>query len=120
MVDSVKREACPSCGSHEVVNNHYLRDGHHDRVYVECAKCGAFIARYVLHAYVDPAFSFERFLAKARSEDFISGRNALSEFQVHQQRAKEQFDRVKELMAEGEATAPLRELFGRHRIVEDG
>ena len=120
MVDAVKREKCPSCGSRKVVNNHYLSEGHHDRVYVECADCSAFIARYVIRAYVDPAFSFERFLAKARKEDFISGRNALSEFQAHQERAREQFARVKHLLAEGEASDPLRELFGRYRIIENG
>ena len=120
MDDTAKREKCPSCGSHKVVNNHYLRERHHDRVYVECADCGTFIARYIIHAYVDPAFSFNRFLARARKEDFPSGRGALDEFQVHQERATQQFGRIKELLADGEATETIRDLFGQYRILEDG
>jgi hypothetical protein len=95
--DEVRRERCPSCDGDTFRNNFQLRTGHHARVFVECARCGAFVARYILHAYVDPSFDLSSSLhALRRTRDTESWRQVVAEMGVHQERAREQFGAVRE------------------------
>ena len=94
--DEVRRERCPACDGESFRNNFLLRSGHHARVFVECAACGAFVARYILHAYVDPTFDLTSSLhALLRMRDTESWRSVVAGMAVHQQRAREQFAAVR-------------------------
>jgi hypothetical protein len=128
--EEVRRERCSSCGGETFRNNFLLRAGHHARVFVECASCGAFVARYILHAYVDPGFDLASSLhALRRMPETESWRRVVDEMAVHQQRAREQFGAVRERLdheaAEREAgtrpplTDTLLEAIRRAGVLED-
>ena len=88
--DTVQRERCPTCGHDAFRNNFLLKSGHHARVFVECAACGAFVARYILHAYVDPNFDLTSSLQRLRHiGDDESARHIVDEMAIHQRRARE-------------------------------
>jgi hypothetical protein len=128
--DEVRRERCPACQGETFRNNFQLRSGHHARVFVECAACGALVARYILHAYVDPAFDLTSSLhALRRLRDADSWRRVVDGMAVHQQRAREQFEAVRERLdreaAERAAgtrppvTGSILEVIRRDGILED-
>jgi hypothetical protein len=121
-IDTVKRERCPRCAHDAFRNNFLLRSGHHARVFVECAACGAFVARYILHAYVDPSFDFAASLERLRHlGDDESVRHVVDEMAIHQRRAREQFDEVKRrLDAMPPSEEPLLTLIRRGGVLEDG
>jgi len=120
--DAVRRERCPACGHDAFRNNFLLRTGHHARVFVECAACGEFVARYVLHAYVDPHFNLTSSLSRLRHiTDDESFRHVVDEMADHQSRARMQFDDVVGRRgAESEPTEPILEIIRREGILEDG
>ena len=94
----VKSEHCPECHNDTFKNHFVLEKGHHARVFVECTKCGHFVARYILHAYVDPEYSFSSALSMIANSTTYgdSVENISEEIALHQKRAKTQFDQVKE------------------------
>ncbi|MBD3369199.1 hypothetical protein GF402_02400 [Candidatus Fermentibacteria bacterium] len=49
--ERAKLERCTSCGSKRMKNNVYLPTGGEVKVYVTCADCGAFVARYNVCGY---------------------------------------------------------------------
>ncbi len=67
-----KRERCPDCDSRAMNNLVYMRPGQCVHVFVECAECGAFVARYALREYTcdDP---FRSFLRRMRRRQSSSG-----------------------------------------------
>ncbi len=95
--DCVKKEICPQCGNDTFKNNFLLKTGENARVFVECASCGHFVARYILRAYVDPDYDFSStmwMIRSSTSEDSIRG--VLNDLKGHQQRARTQFSEVQE------------------------
>lgn len=122
--EMARRERCPRCGSKRFHVNHYLREHHHGRVYLECSDCGNFTARLIVHAYVDPDH-FHSFLQKIKGSSEESGRKIGSKFEVHAQRAIEQSKKVKELAEEyeaafGDSEKTIRELYNEYNVKEDG
>ena len=67
-----KRELCPECDSASLHNFVLVQPGEDAAVFVDCADCGAFVARYTLRAYTceDPYRSHLRLM---RSRDMSSG-----------------------------------------------
>jgi len=67
-----KRECCPKCKSYEMHNRVLVRPGEDSAVYVECAACGEFVARYTLKRYTceDP---YRSFLRQMRHQRMSSG-----------------------------------------------
>lgn len=120
--NAVRRERCHACGHETFRNNFLLKEGHHARVFVECASCGAFVARYILHAYVDPTFDLSSSLNRLRHyTDDDSARHVVDEIAVHQGRAREQFDDVAARLAkEPQPTESIIELIRSRGIREDG
>ncbi|NLC72117.1 MAG: hypothetical protein GX751_12260 [Desulfuromonadaceae bacterium] len=103
-----------------MLNTHYLQYHKHDRVFVECSRCGHLVAKYILRNYLDPVYHCEQILKLAKvTKGFSSGRKTVRSWQNLPEKARGQFRRVKELLEEGGEEVPLEELFFRLGIVED-
>ncbi len=92
---TVKMETCPRCRSTNTKN--YVAFKKHKRitVFVECADCGEFVARYRLHRYFDVNEPYESFLYQIRSFRHDSGRMTLDAFKRFGADAREEFEQVK-------------------------
>ena len=120
MSEIVTRERCPSCGEIKLYNNFYIRSGHHMRVYVECSSCGSLVARYIIHAYVDPSFNFVSLLRGLRGGVGESGRKTLDYLKTRGEKATDQFKRVKALLEASNETRRILEIMSEIDVVEDG
>ncbi len=95
-METVKYETCPRCNSIDVRNNVYIKKGESIRIYVECAKCGGFVARYALTKYTSDK-PYESLLQNLRMERFPGSRTVaktIEEFSTH---VSEAFEHVKKL-----------------------
>lgn len=123
---TAQRQICEKCGSEKFHINHHLQFRRHDRVYLECAECGHFSARLIVHAYVDPEPDslYHRYLKEARRNDHASAKNTLADFEEHAGKALEQFEEVKEMIkankAEDGKKMTIGELYAEYQIKEDG
>mgnify|MGYP003565475752 CR=1 FL=1 len=120
--ETAKREKCPMCGETRMINNHYLQHQRHDRVFVECAHCGHLVAKYILRNYLDPGFHYQQFLKLAKiHQDFSSGRKAIENFQILQERAKTQFEKIKNLLKKNDEDdkQSLQSLLSKYHVLED-
>ncbi|MEA3431759.1 MAG: hypothetical protein U9R01_03640 [candidate division WOR-3 bacterium] len=95
-METVKYETCPKCSSVDVKNNVYIKEGEPIRIYVECAKCGSFVARYTVAKYTSDK-PYESLLQNLRKERFPGSRataKMIEEFSTH---VSEAFEHVKKL-----------------------
>jgi hypothetical protein len=120
MTEIVTRERCPECGETRLFNDFYIRAGHHMRVYVECPSCGSLVARYIIHAYVDPNYSFVSLLRVLSSTMGESGRKTLDYLKTRGEKAMDQFKRVKDLLAASEDKRRVFEIMNEVDVIEDG
>jgi hypothetical protein len=74
--ESVRLEHCPKCGSVNVRNNLYFLTGRPLRVYVQCADCREFVARYTLRGYTSDK-TYESLLRRLRDAKLTSGKRTL-------------------------------------------
>jgi hypothetical protein len=104
-----KREHCPQCDAVAVHNYVHVSPGSDASIFVECAECGAFVARYTLRAYTcdDPYRSYLR-LMRAREHD--SGALALKTSEEFTKRLWEDYRLVKELVSRDEETRDVEDL----------
>jgi len=104
-----KREHCPDCDGVAVQNHVLMRPGRDVAVFVECASCGAFVARYTLKAYTgnDPYLSFLRLMRQRR---MASGSQARATAESYQEELREEFRLAKEIATAREETRDLDEL----------
>ena len=77
-----KREHCPACPSTRMENLVYVRPGRDVEVFVECAECGAFVARYTLKMYTGdhPYRSFLRLMRARRMSSGAATQKASQQF----------------------------------------
>lgn len=96
-----KRECCPKCKSYEMINRLLVRPGEESAVFVECAACGEFVARYTLKNYTceDP---YRSFLRQMRHQRMSSGAAAHKTGQEFADRLWADWEEAKRLPAEGE------------------
>ncbi len=107
--DRSKREHCPSCDGVEMHNHVLVRPGKDVAVFVACADCGEFVARYSLKSYTcdDPYRSFLRLM---RQQRMASGSLAASKASGFADELKEEFDLARRLSAEREETRDVEDL----------
>ncbi|MEO0098321.1 MAG: hypothetical protein ABIK99_06925 [candidate division WOR-3 bacterium] len=98
-MEKAKRESCPKCGETLMINNVYVKTGESIKIYVECAKCGSFVARYTLFTYTSDK-PYEVLLQKLKCLEYRSGKKALREIEEFNQSVAEEFRRVKSLLEE--------------------
>jgi RNase P subunit RPR2 len=90
----VRRQTCQACGSRELRNFVVRGEELGQAVFVQCVRCEAMVARYVLSQYYHHGKGFESFLRASRWSSAESGRLTLDEFNRVQEEAEEQFVEV--------------------------
>ncbi len=78
-------------------NNVYFCKGQSIRVYLECARCGSYVARYTLLGYTSDE-PYESLLQKMRFTRVDSGREALKMVEAFGSDVQEEFKHVLELI----------------------
>ena len=109
LVEVSKREHCPACDATQMSNFVHVRPGNDVEVYVECAACKTFVARYTLRAYTceDPYRSYLRFMRRRRMSSGAAAHKKADEY------VKELWDgyaRAKELAQAWEEERSVEEL----------
>jgi len=94
--ESARIEHCPKCDSTDVRNHMYFREGQSIRVYVQCARCDEFVARYTLRAYTSDAM-YESLLERLRYMRLSSGRRMMRIIEEFGPEAAEEYRHVLEL-----------------------
>jgi len=104
-----KLERCPKCDSARLKNYVHIRAGEDAEVFVECADCASFVARYTLRAYTseDPYRSYLRLM---RTKDLASGVRTRSRGEGFAERLWDDFAKVKEEVAEHEEARSVEDL----------
>ena len=74
--ERARLEHCPDCGSTEMRNNVYFCKGQPMRIYIQCAGCGQFVARYTLRGYTSNK-TYESLLGRMRFTRLTSGKRTL-------------------------------------------
>ncbi|MFO7916350.1 MAG: hypothetical protein R6U43_11760 [Candidatus Krumholzibacteriales bacterium] len=99
--ETARIERCEECGSTATRNNLYFLKGEYIKVYIECADCGAFVARYTLRGYTSNK-TYESLLQKLRSSRFNSGKQTMRTIELFGREVKEEFDHVREIIKSDE------------------
>ncbi len=97
-----KRECCPKCQSYQMQNRVLVRAGEDSAVFVECAACGEFVARYTLKYYTceDP---YRSFLRRMRHQRMSSGVRAHKDGQEFAEKLWKDWEEAKRLSQAGDA-----------------
>lgn len=95
--EKARLEHCPQCRSVGVKNNIYFCKGQPVKVYVQCAKCGGFVARYTLRAYTSDK-TYESLLRRFRSAKLTSGKRALHIVEAFGDDIRREYEHVLELV----------------------
>ncbi len=95
-MESAKAECCPQCHGTRMVNLVYVRTGQATCVYVKCADCGSYVARYVLTRYTSDR-SYESLLAGLRGFAHQSGKRCLEQIEEFGAMVEAEFARVQRL-----------------------
>lgn len=91
-MEKLRREHCPSCKETNVENIVQLREGKPIRIYVRCAKCKTFVARYTLERYLSDK-TYESYLNDLTPVR-CSGKNIKKEIDFLSEEVKDEFDRI--------------------------
>lgn len=109
MMVSAKRERCPHCGSIELINNIFIKEGEPVKVYVQCFKCRKFVARYTIDYYTSSK-RYESFLSRVSKRCFDSGRNVCKRVKAFDETIEEEFEQCKKLIKEREEEKKIEEI----------
>jgi RNase P subunit RPR2 len=106
-----KREHCPACDSVAMHNYVHVNPGEDVSVFVECADCGTFVARYTLRAYTcdDPYRSYLRLMRTRGHESGALAHKAGEEFSA---KLWADYAEVKRLVQEREEIRDVEDLLG--------
>jgi hypothetical protein len=97
-MENAKREACPKCDSTNLINYVHVKTGANIRVYVECADCHSYVARYTLLTYTSDK-PYEVLLRRLKCLEYASGKKALRELEEYSKNIENEFNHVKSLTA---------------------
>ncbi len=106
---TAKFERCPKCNSSEMRNIFYVESGEPPRVYVQCAKCGAFVARYTLSRYTSDK-PYESLLRILRRFSCGDSRTCISEIEAFTEGVEEKFREALRIAREGKEKRKIEEI----------
>jgi hypothetical protein len=107
--ERARLEHCPECGSVEMRNNLYFCRGRRLRVYVQCAACGGFVARYTLRGYTSNK-TYESLLARLRDTRLTSGKRTMHIVESFGENIDEEYKRVIDLVKTNEDQRRIEEI----------
>ncbi len=111
-MESAKRERCPDCGSMEFINNICIREGEPINVFVQCSKCGSFVARYTVDCYTSNK-RYESLLQFVSKRCFDSGRITSKRLKSFDEEIMEEFEHCKQLIKENEDRKRIEEIISK-------
>ncbi len=97
-MESAKAECCPRCNGTRMTNLVYVRTGHDTCVFVKCADCGSYVARYVLSRYTSDR-TYESLLENLRGFAHGSGKRCLQEIEEFNTMVRAEFEHVQKIAA---------------------
>lgn len=98
-MENAKAECCPRCHGTRMTNLVYVCTGKETCVYVKCADCGSYVARYVLARYTSDR-GYESLLANLRGYAHRSGKRCLEQIEEFGAMVEAEFERVQKLAVE--------------------
>ena len=107
--ERARLEHCPECGSVDMRNNLYFCRGQRLRVYVQCASCGSFVARYILRGYTSNK-TYESLLGRMRDTRLTSGKRTMHLVEGFGARIEEEYKRVLDLVKTDEDQRRIEEI----------
>lgn len=96
----VLHQTCQACGATELRNILVREPGHAQMVFVRCARCDKFVARYRLQSYYHAGKGIESYLRSLGAGAAESGRQQLDEFLQLEEEATSQYQRALEALEE--------------------
>lgn len=107
--ESARLEHCMKCGSTEVKNHVYFCKGQRVRVYMQCARCGEYVARYTLFAYTSDE-PYESLLRKMRFAPLVSGKRTFRIVEAFGRDVQNEYEHVRELVRTREDQRRIEEI----------
>lgn len=93
----IRHQTCLACHS-ETLENIIIRDaGRTQTIFVRCAKCHEFVARYILKDYYHHGRNLDSLL-QTTAQSAESGRSLLQELEEREKVARSQFDKIIEAL----------------------
>jgi hypothetical protein len=89
----IRHQTCLACGSKTLENIIVREAGRTQAIYVRCAECREFVARYILKDYYHHGRTLDSLL-QSTGQTLESGRQMLAEMKEREEVAVEQFDKV--------------------------
>jgi|GEM_PF-400530 len=92
-----KKETCLKCGATDLENLVRIEEGKPLKVYVRCARCKTFVARYIVSTYTSD-MSYESLLRILRSSQMSCHdcRGSMRELEAFSQQVQEEFQRTEQ------------------------
>jgi hypothetical protein len=92
-----KKETCLKCGATDLENLVRIEEGKPLKVYVRCAKCKTFVARYIVSTYTSD-MSYESLLKILRSSQLSCHdcRGSMRELEAFSRQVQEEFQRTEQ------------------------
>lgn len=115
-MENAKKETCPKCDSINLVNYVHVKTGEHIRVYVQCANCHNYVARYTLLTYTSDK-PYEVLLRRLKCLEYASGKKALRELEEYSKNIEAEFNHVKSL-ATAEANKTVEDMIKEKYEIE--
>lgn len=121
--ETVVPEICNGCGSKRFIILHHLQFNRHDRLFLECADCGHFQSRIIVHAYVRSDRLYSGAVAELREQGDDLTREQIEAMMKHTRNAQEQYQHIKEIIHETmgkDIQDDIRKYYQEYKIREDG
>ncbi len=95
-MERVRIQHCHSCNSKHTENIFYTKTGDPVAVYVRCAECGTFVAKYILQSYAGHK-SYDSYLTSIKGQS-ASGRKTLKDIKKFDIDIQLGYDKVLKLL----------------------
>ncbi len=116
--ESARIEHCPRCNSTSTKNNMYFSKGKKIRVYIECAECGEFVARYTLTGYTSDK-TYESLLQKLRFTRINSGKRTMKMIEGFEDNIRKEYEYVLELVRNDEDSRHIEEILANDFSIDE-
>ncbi len=107
--ESARLEHCMKCGSTDVKNHVYFCKGQRIRVYMQCARCGEYVARYTLFGYTSDE-PYKSLLQKMRFAPLVSGKRTFGIVEAFGKDVQGEYEHVMELVRTREDRRRIEEI----------
>jgi len=112
-METAKFETCPKCGCQSMKNIIYVKHGKEPVIYVQCAKCGSFVAGYVLKTYISDK-TYETLLEIMHLESCTDSRDFTHKIEAFSKGIEEEYKRDLEIAKTGKEKRKAEKIIGEN------